>query len=335
MSKKHISKITSNLFYAALAVFFIWLSLRHLNADQWTDIQAALRNTRFTLIVPVIGILFLSHWVRALRWRLLIGSLGHTVSKRDTFYAVMIGYLVNQGVPRLGEVMKCTLLGRKAGIPVEKLIGTILLERLFDACCLLVFFGITLAIQPDLYGKLMTTFFESGQSVSTKKDSSGLWIISLVLIGLGILAWWKLRHMKVEELKNRLRRFQRQFVEGLRSIQHLKARGYFLFLTLVMWSCYLGGGYIGLLAFSDTQSLGLPVACSILSAGSVGMIASPGGIGAYAYLIQKTMELYGLKEAAAIAFGWLLWLAQTGVVIVGGLASFAGISIKNRTDETA
>lgn len=322
------------MFYAALAAFFIWMSLRHLNADQWTEIQAAIRNTRYILILPVVGILLLSHWVRALRWRLLIESLGHQVSRSDSFYAVMIGYLVNQGVPRLGEIMKCTLLGRKSGIPVEKLIGTILLERLFDACCLVIFFGLTLVIQPDLYDKLMTTFFEtkSNTLASATSDDSGfaIWIFGGLLVTGGIFLWWKLRRMNVSAAKERLARFQKQFVQGLRSIQHLKARGYFLFLTLVMWTCYLGGGYIGLLAFSDTQHLGLPVAFSILSAGSVGMIASPGGIGAYAYLIQKTMELYGIQEAASIAFGWLLWLVQTGVVVVAGLASFAGIATKRK-----
>lgn len=326
-----LSKLRSNLFYAALAAFFIWMSLRHLNADQWTEIQAALRNTRYVLILPVIGILLLSHWVRALRWRLLIQSLGHRVSKADSFYAVMIGYLVNQGVPRLGEIMKCTMLGRKAGIPVEKLIGTILLERLFDACCLVIFFGLTLAIQPDLYDKLTNTFFTSKTDISPSDDNSfTIWVFGLILIGIGLFLWWKFKHVKIAEVKDRLARFQRQFVQGLRSIQHLKARGYFLFLTLVMWICYLGGGYLGLLAFSETQQLGMPVAFSILSAGSVGMIASPGGIGAYAYLIQKTMELYGIQEAAAIAFGWLLWLVQTGVVVLAGLASFAGITRKTK-----
>ncbi len=322
-----LSKLGSNLFYAALAVFFIWLSLRHLNAEQWTKIQAALRSTKYVLILPVVGILLLSHWVRALRWRLLIGSLGHPVRRRDAFYAVMIGYLVNQGVPRLGEIMKCTLLGRKSGIAVEKLIGTILLERLFDACCLIVFFGLTLAIQPDLYDKLMTTFFASEPSAPATQDRGQvLWIVGLLLIGIGLFFWWKLRHWKIGQIKERLGRFQHQFIEGFRSIQRLQARGYFIFLTLIMWSCYLFGGYIGLLAFSDTQHLSLPVAFSILSAGSVGMIASPGGIGAYAYLIQQTMELYGIEEAASIAFGWLLWLVQTAVITVGGLASFPGIA---------
>ncbi len=328
---KRSKQLLTNLFYVALAAFFIWMSLRHLNASQWKEIKDALQHTSYSLILPVVGILFLSHWVRALRWRLLIESLGHDVRKRDAFYAVLIGYLVNQGVPRLGEVMKCTLLGRRTGIPVEKLIGTILLERLFDACCLVVFFGLTLAIQPDLYGKLINTFFSPAAAADGGESNHlVIWITGLLLIGIGVFLWWRLRHMQVSEVKEKFNRFRRQFVEGLRAIQHLKARGMFLLLTLAMWACYLGGGYVGLLAFQETQHLGIPVAFSILSAGSVGMIASPGGIGAYAYLIQKTMELYGIEEAVSIAFGWLLWLVQTAVIVVGGLASFAGFALKQR-----
>ena len=325
------SKSWSNLAYAALAGFFIWLSLRHLNANQWVEIRSALAQARYLLIIPVIAILFLSHWVRALRWRLLIESMGQKVQKRDAFYAVLIGYLVNQAVPRLGEVMKCSMLGKRTGIAVEKLIGTILLERLFDACCLLVFFGLTLAIQPDLYERLMDTFFRSSSTPAPDNDRGVVfWIIGLLLIGFGLLIWWRLRRLQTDKVRSRFNHFKKQFIEGLRAIQHLRARGEFLLLTLIMWLCYLGGGYIGLLAFQDTQHLGIPVAFSILSAGSVGMIASPGGIGAYAYLIQKTMELYGVQQAVAIAFGWLLWLVQTGVIVIGGLASFAGIAGKRK-----
>jgi hypothetical protein len=61
---------------------------------------------------------------------------------------------------------------------------------------------------------------------------------------------------------------------------------------------------------------------TILSAGSVGMIASPGGIGAYAFLLEKTMQVYGLPYGIALAFGWLLWLAQTGVTVITGFISF-------------
>lgn len=104
-------------------------------------------------------------------------------------------------------------------------------------------------------------------------------------------------------------------------------------LSIVLWALYLSGGYIGFMAFRETEQYGIKEAFTILSAGSIGMIASPGGIGAYAYLIEKTMELYGLNYTIALAFGWILWLAQTLVMILGGLISFVALpfSIKRKT----
>ncbi len=59
----------------------------------------------------------------------------------------------------------------------------------------------------------------------------------------------------------------------------------------------------------------------MLSAGSVGVILTQGGIGAYAYLIGETMQLYKLNAGVAVAFGWILWIAQTVVILIGGLVS--------------
>ncbi|MCB0741660.1 MAG: hypothetical protein KDB92_11575, partial [Chitinophagaceae bacterium] len=93
---------------------------------------------------------------------------------------------------------------------------------------------------------------------------------------------------------------------------------------------YLLGGYFGFLALKETNMYGIREAFTVLSAGSIGMVVTPGGIGAYAYLIQKTMQLYGLNEGIALAFGWILWLAQTAVILVGGLISFVAIPYYNK-----
>ena len=101
-------------------------------------------------------------------------------------------------------------------------------------------------------------------------------------------------------------------------------------LTLALWILYLSGGYIGFQALHETEHYGIKEALTVLSAGSIGMIVTPGGIGAYAYLIEATMQLYGLQQSIAVAFGWLLWLAQTVVILIGGLLSFAALPWYNK-----
>jgi hypothetical protein len=109
---------------------------------------------------------------------------------------------------------------------------------------------------------------------------------------------------------------------GLSAIRHLKKRGQFLLLTLLLWSLYLGGGYIGFQALQETQQYGIREAFTVLSAGSIGMIVSPGGIGSYAFFIEGSMMMYGLKQSIAMAFGWLLWISQTVTIMLVGLLSF-------------
>ena len=118
--------------------------------------------------------------------------------------------------------------------------------------------------------------------------------------------------------------------QGLSAVQHLRKRGSFLLMTVLLWSLYLSGGYLGFYALQETSHYGIKEAFTVLSAGSVGMIVTPGGIGAYAYILEKTMQLYGLQKGIALAFGWLLWLAQTVVILLGGLFSFVAIPWYNK-----
>jgi hypothetical protein len=97
-----------------------------------------------------------------------------------------------------------------------------------------------------------------------------------------------------------------------------------------MWSLYLLGGFLGFMALKETEVYGIREAFTVLSAGSIGMLATPGGIGAYAYLLQKTMQVYGLNGGVALAFGWILWVVQTAVILIGGLISFVAIPYYNK-----
>jgi len=328
---KRLRTILQYIVFLGLGILFAWLSLKNLDQEKLAKIKTAFANARHWLIIPVFAILFLSHYVRALRWRLLINSLGYQSSKMNAFFAVMIGYLVNQGVPRLGEVMKCTVLSRYEKVPVDKLIGTIILERIIDALTLLLIFGITLGIQPDLYSRIMETFFHTKQTGSSGSGSYS-WVM-LVVLAIGILVllvWMYLRKKTFADIWAIIKKIGWRMAEGVGAIRHLKKKWSFIFLTVALWTLYFLGGYIGFMAFRETEIYGIREAFTVLSAGSIGMVASPGGIGAYAFMIEKTMMLYGLNEAIATAFGWILWLATTAVIVFGGIISFVAIPFYNK-----
>ena len=333
---KRLRTILQYIFFLGLGIFLAWWSIKDLTAENKSQIREALKTARYWLIIPVFAILLLSHFIRALRWRLLIQSLGYHPSKTNTFFAVLIGYLTNQAVPRLGEVVKCTMLARYEKIPADKLIGTIILERIIDAITLLIIFGITLVIQPHLYSQLMDAFFYSAKSQEEKKMAG--WMIGLIILGVIILIiglWMYFKKKNFNELLLLLKKIGRSIWQGISAIRHLKKRKQFIFHTVLLWTLYLAGGYIGFMALQETNTYGIREAFTVLSAGSIGMIVTPGGIGAYAYLLQQTMILYGLNQGIALAFGWILWLAQTAVILIGGLISFVAMPYYNKQNSNS
>src|SRR4029453_1970018 len=116
----------------------------------WEDIKDAFRNANYLLIIPVMITLLLSHYSRALRWKILMEPMGYKPRVFNTSRAVLIGYMANLAVPRLGEVLKCTILARYEKVPADKLVGTIVAERAFDVVCLMIVFGLTLVFQYDV-----------------------------------------------------------------------------------------------------------------------------------------------------------------------------------------
>jgi uncharacterized membrane protein YbhN (UPF0104 family) len=319
------------LFFLGLGVFLVWWSVKDIDQEKMAEIKNALKNARLYLLGPVFIILIASHYVRALRWRLLLEPMGYKPDKANTFFAVMVGYLANQAFPRLGEVLKCTLLARYEKIPADKLVGSIILERLIDAISLLIIFAITLLIQPGLYSQIVDAIFSGDAQEETGKLPG--YVIGIILAGLlvAVIALWMIIKKKnFSDLLAAFKKIGQRVWTGLSAIQHLKKRKQFLALTLLLWILYLSGGYIGFQALHETERYGIPEAFTVLSAGSIGMIVTPGGIGAYAYLIETTMMLYGLQQSIAVAFGWLLWLAQTVVILIVGGLSFAALPWYNK-----
>jgi len=258
--------------------------------------------------------------------------LGYKPSTFNTFAAVMIGYLVNMGVPRLGEVMKCTILARYEKIRADKLVGTIVLERTFDLVCLIVVFIFSFILQRDVILEYIQT-----QVIVLFKDNTGHLSIKKLLITAGIfivfilLVYIMLKRFGHIDAVGKIKNVLRNIWHGLSSIRFIKHKGAFIFHTILIWSLYLASTTLGLYALKETSHLGIGAGLTTLSVGSIGMIFTPGGIGAYPLLVSELMGLYGLDiDTIGTALGWLLWSAQTAITVVVGIICFALLSAFNK-----
>ena len=150
--QKRLISILKFGFFLGLGIFLVWWSIHKLPDDQYEKFITALKTADYLLLVPVFFILSASHLSRALRWRILMGSMGYKPRLSNTFCAVMIGYLANFAFPRLGEVLKCTILGKYEKVPADKLVGTILVERAVDLLSFAVIIVISLLTQAKIVG---------------------------------------------------------------------------------------------------------------------------------------------------------------------------------------
>lgn len=312
------------LFFIALAVFFIWLSFRNLDGERWDQLISALGHAKLWIFFPVLFLLLLSHWLRAVRWKMLIEPLGYRPSVLNTFFGVMVGYFVNLGAPRLGEIVKCTVLARYEKVPADKLVGTIVAERAFDLLCLIIFCGITIAIEFDVIGAF--AWDTIGPYFQTKAGKFS-WLRIGIILGALLAFFFILRFIFRRFLHinfiHRLKVILIGILHGLTSIRYVKNKWLFLFHTVSIWVLYLVSTWLGFRVLQETQHLGIAEACAVLVMGSIGMIVSPGGIGAYPYAIQQTVSLYGIAaEPYGLALGWLLWLGQFVIFVLFGALSF-------------
>jgi uncharacterized protein (TIRG00374 family) len=315
-----MSKFIKIAFFFFIGILLIWWSLHQIPPQEWEKFTIALKKSKFWIIFPVGLILGLSHLVRALRWRLIMEPLGYKPSIINTFLAVLIGYLANLAVPRLGEVLKCTLLSKYEKVPAEKIVGTIVAERAFDVISLGIVFLLALTLQFSVVEAGWNQFKSYGKAAGdASRSNQNTYIIIAVLVILIFAALWFFRS-KMQNAISTIKKIIAGVWEGVMSATKLKKHNLFFFYSFAIWFLYLLATYVGLYATEGTES-SFQTAISCLAFASIGMIITPGGIGAYAYFMAKVLELNGVDYTLGLANGTLQWFSQFIIVLVlGGIA---------------
>ncbi|MCC6289989.1 MAG: flippase-like domain-containing protein [Chitinophagaceae bacterium] len=331
MTRKKLLNALQYIFFLGLGVFLLWLSARGLSPENKQQLVSSLKGADYLLVLLPMLILLLAHYTRALRWKILIQPLGYSPSSINTFFATMLGYFFNMMVPRLGEVMKCTMLAKYEKIPADKLIGTMVTERIVDALCLLIVFAITIVTQFNIISG-----YASAKLSIILYDAEGnlkLFRIALILLVSGalvLLFTWILKRNASSPVVKKIFSILKGIWAGITSIAHLKNKWLFIAQSILIWVLYILSVKAGFYTMQEVKHLDIGACFSIISLGSVAMIATPGGIGAYQYFIQELLPLYGIAKGPALGFGWILWLAQTGIAIFGGLICLILLPLINR-----
>lgn len=330
MQKLKLKEVFQYVFFLGLGIGLIWYSGKDLTDEQLDQLKSSWKLARFEYIIPVVLALLASHYSRALRWLQLMKPLGYTPTRLNTYFAVLLGYFFNMLVPRLGEVMKCTVLAKYEKVAPDKLVGTILAERAVDMLSMTIVAILMVIIQFDRIGSYAIDTF-AGLVKGKSGDFSYVRLL-LILLAIALLVAgirWLFRRYHDRGFIMKVKKVGTGIWDGIKTLRQIDNLPLFIFHTIFIWSMYLVGIWIGFMAFPPVAHLGFQASVSVLIFGSLGMIATQGGIGAYQFAVEKTLLRFGIPNVMGLAFGWIIWASQTAITLLSGLFALIVMPIVN------
>ena len=321
------------LLFTGIGVALVYLIIRKISPEDRVNIIQAFKDANYLWVGVSLVLGLLSHFLRGLRWRLLVEPIDKKPGIINSFLAVLIGYMGNYVFPRLGEVSKCGIIARYEKISFPGLIGTVIVERVVDLVMLMLFFAVMLLLSfSKVYDivKTKATIVVNNELASLKHNAVVIVIGAIVIVALGLSAYMKRNH-----LTGLAKKFIDNFFGGIKSIGKLKNPALFWFYSVAIWVLYLLMLYACFFCFSETSHLTLVDALVVLSFATFGVIApTPGGVGAYQWIVIAVLtHLYLISQKIAFTLAWIIWGSQLVLIVILGMLSLILLPIINKNDQ--
>ena len=265
----------------------------------------------------------------------MLEPLGYKTSFINNFFGVMIGYVANIVLPRLGEVWRCIMVSRYEKVSFEKLFGTVVAERVADLIVLLTIVAAVVIMQiarlKDTLSELLSGFMETN-SITSLALKAGL--LMLVVI-IGSFLGWRVLTRSQNTLMIKIRGLIQGLIEGVLSILRMKKKWAFLGHTAFIWIMYLAMFYAPFFSLAETSDASVAAVLASFVMASFSIVLVQGGIGVYPVAVAQTLTLYGIGYEAGFAMGWIIWVAQTIMIVTVGSASLILMPIVNSPKKTS
>lgn len=332
--KKKLLQTIKYLIFLSIGIFLLYFAFKGINFD---ELISGLKNANYWWVILALILALCGYISRAYRWNLLIEPMGYKPKPANSFYALMIGYLTNVAVPRIGEIIRCSSLNKTDKIPVDKLFGTVIVERAIDIISLLILLIAVLIIKINIFEsffieKIFIPIFEKFSSLF--KSSILMWTLVFGIIFL-ITSFIFIFRSKIKNLNFviKLIQFLKGVFTGIKSVFKMKKRKQFIFHTIFIWLMYLLMTYVVFFAIDPTSDLTIADGLFIVVIGGIGMsVPVQGGFGAFHLIVASGLALYpNILYGQGLLFATITHESQTIFAILLGGFSIVMIFIINES----
>ncbi len=295
---------------------------------KFSDLLDSLKGVNYWYVALLIPIVILSHWVRAVRWSYLLAPVKPKMSTRNLFSGVMIGYAVNNVLPRVGELVRPMALGRLENISTSSALATVVVERILDMMSFYFLACVVIFIYPHSLDPFITNaesmrpLFLAGCIVS---------MLIFLLLFFKVEAFFriltKLLRFIPTKYRGRIEHLLDSFYAGFAVAKQKDKFFVVLLWSFAIWGLYALGMYEPFFAFPALAKpeLNIGAAVVLLVISSISWILpAPGAIGTYhAFLTVAMMRLYNVDAATALSYSILTHeIGYLIVMVIGGYFYF-------------
>ena len=269
--------------------------------------------------------------LRTYRWKLLIEPLDEHPKKINIFHAINVGYLANFLFPRIGEITRCGILNRTDRVPVDRLFGTVVVERVIDLLTSALLLCLILILRFDLASGFLADYLVQPLLKTMEKG----WLFAIVAFAVlslcVIIMIFRKQLMQIGAMR-KLKDILTGIVNGMKSIKQLRNIKLFIALSLLIFGMYLFQTYFMFFALENTSSLSLGDALFILVLSAIAIILPvQGGIGAYHWIVSMGLTILGIAYDDGLAYATISHSATSVLFILLGTISLGFVFLKKKT----
>ncbi len=327
----------SILYYVYLrqnAAFLEDCALKNVPAEKCSLIQKVISDfgiVNYWWILLVFVAFAISNFSRAYRWNMMLKALGYQPRIINGFLTIMLGYFANLGLPRAGEVIRAGTMARYEHIPAEKVMGTVVADRVVDVLSILIMSGLSLLLEFEKVYNLMAPYF-----IRFGKSLAGNSLLLFAVVFSGALMLVLLIRFRARLAKNVVLRkiidLAAGFWQGIQTIRQLEKPWVFVMHSINIWLMFFTMSYLSFLAFGPTAHLSMTAALVVFTLGTWGMVVpSPGGMGTFHLMAQIGLTAYGLSGDNAFSWANISFFSvQLGCNIFIGLLALLLLPLINK-----
>jgi uncharacterized protein (TIRG00374 family) len=266
--------------------------------------------------------------LRAIRWNCLLKHEKKGVSFYNRFAGNAVGFAVTFLFPgRLGEVVKPIYLAQKEDMKKGFVIGTVVVERMFDMFSMCFLLGVFFVFRP-LYTSIFNIEIEQeAYSNLALWGIIGIVAATVILVVSLSLYFFKNKTLKVisfflkpvsQKWRDSIMGLIDEFIKGLKFFHSIRDVFVYIFWSLVVWIGLVIYYWIWLISF-DIRIPFFYVFPYVFLTMVGASIPTPGMVGGFDYFSKYGLtSLYGIETNLAVGMTLVVHAIQLAVTYVVG-----------------